>query len=340
MKLFEPASASAEEWSAYHYFRRRRHAEEAPEDPRTPDDMVERRLRRGDPYAIEHRWLVFGDQQVIAELYASTISPLSPEYESNKHILFADGWVIEDARRQGIGRSMIPVLAGLMERDGARVLTVDTHDESGHSFLRRLGADARYSEADSRLDFREVDWNMVAGWVREGQTRSPDTRLELYTNRLPPERREEFTRVGTELLNTMPFEGLDHGDIVQTEETLNEWYERLDMFGSQHHVYLTRESDGAISGMTDVVKHPYEAGFVRQFFTGVHPRARGRGLGKWLKAAMLEHVRAAHPDTVYMSTENAGSNASMLAINHALGFRRFRVSTTYQISLEKLTQLV
>src|SRR5215831_3939024 len=48
------------------------------------------------------------------------------------------------------------------------------------------------------------------------------------------------------------------------------------------------------------------------------------GLGKWLKAAMLDHLRRAHPDTIWISTENAGSNAPMLSINRALGYRLHR----------------
>lgn len=340
MEEFEPESASEEEWRAYHEFRHRRHLEESPDDPEIPDDVVERRLKRRDPYTASHRWLVFRGGHVVAELFASTLTPLSPEYETNRHILFADGWVLDEARRQGIGSGWIPALVRLMESHGNRVLTVDTHEEAGHSFLRRLGGEPRYREAESRLDLREVDWDMVARWTREGEARSPETRLELYPGRLPRERLDEFARVSTELLNTMPFEGLDHGDIVQTAETLTEWYGRLDMFGSQHHVLISREGDGTISGMTDVLKNPYEPGFVHQFFTGVRPSARGRGLGKWLKAAMLTHVRSVHPDTIYITTENAGSNDSMLAINHALGFRRFRVTSTYQLPLEALAQLV
>jgi mycothiol synthase len=339
MQVFDPGSASPEQWSAYHDFRRRRHAEDPLADPFVPDDVVERRLKRPDPFMADHRWLAFREQRVVAELSADTVTPISPEYETNKHLVYADAWVLGEARRQGIGRSSIPIVVELMQRHGARVLGADTREESGHAFLRGIGAEARYSEAENRLDLREVNWDMVAAWVREGEARSRVTKLELYPNRLPEDRWEEFTRVGTELLNTMPFEGLDHGDIVQTTDTLKEWYARLDMFGSVHHVYVSRETDGAISGMTDVLKQPFEAGLVRQLFTGVHPRARGRGLGKWLKAAMLQHVRSVHPDTVYMTTENAGSNDSMLAINHALGYRRYRVSTTYQISLEKLTAL-
>jgi len=36
---------------------------------------------------------------------------------------------------------------------------------------------------------------------------------------------------------------------------------------------------------------PYWPQVIDQGFTGVRTDARGRGLGKWLKAAMLLHVR-------------------------------------------------
>jgi GNAT superfamily N-acetyltransferase len=86
------------------------------------------------------------------------------------------------------------------------------------------------------------------------------------------------------------------------------------------------------------VKYRHEPGFVRQQFTGVRLAAQGRGIGKWLKAAMLEHLREAHRDTVYVTTENARSNAPMLAINHRLGFRLHRSSVDYQITRDALAQ--
>jgi GNAT superfamily N-acetyltransferase len=263
------------------------------------------------------------------------VTPASPAYQSNRHLLPAGGWVLSSERGRGLGRRLMAGLITLMESNGATVLTADTSQESGHRFLCGLGAEPRYVAAHSRLDLRRVDWDAVARWVREGQERSPDTRLELYVDRLPGERHEEFARAMTELLNTMPFEDLDHGEELETPEMLRDWYSR-EAANSVHHVYMARERDGSISGMTDVIKHAYEPGYVRQEFTGVHPSARGRGLGKWLKAAMLEHVRAAHPDAVYVTTENAGSNASMLAINRALGFERYRTVTTYQVPREVL----
>jgi RimJ/RimL family protein N-acetyltransferase len=181
---------------------------------------------------------------------------------------------------------------------------------------------------------------MVARWAADGQAASPASRLALFSGRVPDELLPEFCLALSELLNTMPFEELDHGKIVVTPEQTRDWYQRLEVSGSVVHTALVRDPDGSIVGITDVRQNPYEPGLVRQGFTGVHPRARGRGLGKWLKAAMLQHVHGAHPDAVAVTTENAGSNAPMLAINTALGFRLRRVTTFYQVSRETLGRAV
>jgi RimJ/RimL family protein N-acetyltransferase len=59
-------------------------------------------------------------------------------------------------------------------------------------------------------------------------------------------------------------------------------------------------------------------------------------LGKWLKAAMLLHVLEIYPDLESVITENAGSNAPMLAINTKMGFKRYKTGTEYQIVRDKL----
>jgi RimJ/RimL family protein N-acetyltransferase len=76
---------------------------------------------------------------------------------------------------------------------------------------------------------------------------------------------------------------------------------------------------------------------VHQGFTGVRTDGRGRGLGKWLKAAMLLHVCEVYPNLEWVVTENAGSNAPMLAINTRMGFRLYKAGTEYQITRDRLT---
>jgi len=336
---FVPERASPEDWRRYHAFRRRSHEEWRPEEPLEPDEVAQALLCMRSRFSWDHHWQVTLGSQVVSELGAETVRPESPEYETNRHLLWAWVWVLEPYRRRGIGRAWVPKVLDLMDEHGCTVLSMGAEQESGHAFIRWLGAEPRLRERESRLDLRQVDWQMVERWVRDGEAASPEARLELHRRRLPEQLLDEYSRASSELLNTMPFEDLDHGDIVTTAEQQREWYQRLDISGSSHDVCLVRDPEGTIAGMTDVLRHPYEPEFVRQNFTGVDPRARGRGLGKWLKASMLLHIRNAYPQVRTVTTENAGSNAAMLAINHALGFKLTREVTYFQVHRDRLAQV-
>ena len=191
---------------------------------------------------------------------------------------------------------------------------MSTEDEPGHGFLRWLGAEQKLTEIESRLKLSEVDWTMLERWTAEGARRSPQTKLEIYDGELPDAMLAEFAPQLTSLLNTMPFESLDIGQIIVTPERIKDWNERQALVGEVQHTVITREADGVISGMTDVTWAPYRRTLIYQQFTGVRPDARGRGLGKWLKAAMVLHIRELYPDARWIVTENAHSNGPMLKI--------------------------
>ncbi len=333
---FVPEQAAAEDWRRYHAFRRRQGREWRPADPIAPDDIAETRLRHGDSSRFELRWQATEGHEIVSMLEAEAIRPGSPEYETNRHLLYAFAYVLGAHRRRGLGRAWVPIVLELMDRLGATIVTSSAEDEAGHALLRELGGEPRMVERHSRLEMAGVDWDMVAAWVREGEERSPGARLEIHPDRVPDAVLAEYAEAITELMNTMPFEGLDHGDIVVTPEQSREWYARLARTASVVHTCVVRDADGAIVAATDVVKRGYEPGLVHQNFTGVHPRVRGRRIGRWVKAAMLRHVLAAHPDTVAIVTENAGSNRWMLAINEELGFRRERIVTYYQVERDRL----
>jgi GNAT superfamily N-acetyltransferase len=337
---FHPATASPEEWMRYHVYRRQWQRERRPDEPLAPDDVARKRLERPDGRHYNFWYHVVDGDEMIAELHCEGPRPESPEYESNKHLMWVFAYVLKAHRRQGVGRSLVRPAVARMTEVGATIASSVAEDEPGHAFVSGLGAEAKLVERASRLDLAAVDWDMVDSWVREGQERSPGARLDLYPEWVPDELLEDHCVQMTELLNLMPWEGMEHGEIVITADTNREWRERMTAIGSTNPTIVVREADGSMSGMTDVLKHPHEPGIVRQMFTGVHPRARGRGMGKWVKAAMLRHVREAYPDTRWISTENAGSNDSMLAINNALGFQLHRVETFYQVDRAMLEKAV
>jgi len=264
------------------------------------------------------------------------VRPGSPEYDTNKHLYWADAYVRPEHRRKGIGTLWLNVIAERMDAHGATVFGATAEREDAHAFLTWLGATPKLTDIESRLELANLDWAMVERWVKEGQERSPQTRLEIYDGGLPEALWPDFAAQRTELLNSMPFEDLDLGKIVVTPDRMREWYERAALTRIVEHNVLTREPDGTISGMTDIEWTPYGRKQIQQQFTGVLPAARGRGIGKWIKAAMLLHVRKLYPDAEWVVTDNARSNAPMLKINRDLGFRPFRTMVDYQMTRDEL----
>jgi GNAT superfamily N-acetyltransferase len=334
--VVDAKSAPKEFWSRYHAYRRLRHAETRPDDPVQPDEHVEMDMKREDPFEIQHRYEISGDGKMLSWFTATTSRPGTPEYETNKHILWADASVLREHRRQGLGRGWIQVAMELMDRHGCTTLSMGTEEDSGHAFLKWMGAEAKFSGAENRLKLAEVDWGKLQRWTGDGPRLSPSSTLEVYDGFLPEEMWEDYCPQLTAMLNTMPWEQMDHGDIVITPAQLAEWYERMRMKGMVEYTMLTREPDGVISGITDMSYAPYKPNMINQGFTGVRPDARGRGLGKWLKAAMLLHVREIYPNLEWVITENAGSNAPMLAINTTIGFKQYKAGTEYQITRDRL----
>jgi len=336
----DPNSAEAEFWHRYHTFRRARHAETRPDDPILPDAIAERRLRLVRKYDIDVHYEIVSDGQMVSWFTGHTVRPGSPGYDKNRDFFDAECAVLPDHRRKGIGTMWLPVALQLLDRHGCRLLDAWSEEESGHEFLRRIAGEPKFHAAENRLKFAEVDWAMVRRWVEEGEARSPQTKLEVYDGPIPDGMLDEYAPIIGGLLNTIPWDDLDHGEIVITPEQMREWYRRMATMELDQHTVLTREPDGSISGITDVSFTPHLPTLIEQMFTGVRPAARGRGLGKWIKAAMLEKIRAEHPQAEWMITGNAESNGPMLSINHRLGFKEFRAGAVYQVSRERLAEVV
>jgi hypothetical protein len=59
-----------------------------------------------------------------------------------------------------------------------------------------------------------------------------------------------------------------------------------------------------------------------------------------LKAAMAIHLHELYPEAEWFTTDNASSNAPMLAINTKMGFKQHRPGNEYQINVEKLREAI
>ncbi|MFQ5920337.1 MAG: hypothetical protein ACE5I4_09900, partial [Thermoplasmata archaeon] len=129
---------------------------------------------------------------------------------------------------------------------------------------------------------------------------------------------------------------LDIGDEVFTPERRRQDEAGVAEGGGTILTAVTREEDGTISGLTEMGYYPEEDWMIHQWMTGVRRPYRGRGLGKWIKAAMLLRVREEFSQVRVVRTGNAFSNAPMLSINERLGYKLYREGMEVQISVEDL----
>src|SRR5262249_38246242 len=112
-------------------------------------------------------------------------------------------------------------------------------------------------------------------------------------------------------------------------ERVREMAEMVAKRGDDLYTVAAVHDDGWIAGFAEMVVPGAQPWRAIQHDTTVLAEHRGRRIGIWLKAVMLEWMMAERPEVVEIETDNADDNRHMLAVNEELGFRRFRESREY-----------
>ena len=339
---FDAKAATREDWRRYHAYRRLRHEETDPGDPLAGDGTVEAWMRHDHPHweSLHLAVLEPGRPDVqVGEVSLEFSRPGAPPHEMNKDLAWAGVELLRPHRRHGIGRAMLAAVAEFSESRGRSAIQSWAEEDDGRAVATAVGARVVQKRYENRLDLGRVDWAMVAQWAAEGPHRSPSTALRWFRDAVPEDVIEEYARAFTEVFNGQPFgEGSTFQGIVTTPESFRDRAKlNADVSGTWLGAY-TQEPDGRISGLTEVFYVPDQPTFLGQGMTGVRNQDRGRGLGKWVKAAMLLRVRAELPQACVVRTGNATENAAMLSINNRLGFRPHKNPVIVEITVDALKE--
>ena len=243
-------------------------------------------------------------------------------------------------RRQGVGTQLLPLIINHAQEVGASWVQWDTKFESGFRFSEKIGATEAGRQRTNRLLVDQVDWAMMQRWVDAGQSRNPDIEMIRLVDLPAAHLIEPLCSLITDINRLQPSDAVEGIDYTLTPEEFEKESKRLEARQIERVVLCTRETDNALSGMTDMYYSQAKPGHARIGLTGVRRESQGRGLGKWLKAAMMFDLHEYYPAVKVVDTENFNSNQPMLNINDRMGFKLFDQHAFYKISIQDLAAKV
>jgi GNAT superfamily N-acetyltransferase len=282
-------------------------------------------------------WLFYDDEaHCVGYCIIAHPKPESPDYEANKHRIYVEPVVLARYRRQGLGTQLLPLIVSYAQKVGVTWIMWDTKFESGFRFSEKIGAIAAARQRANRLAVDQVDWGMMQQWVDAGRSRNPGVELIRLAGLPDPALIDPICDLITRINLLQPrdeFEGMSY---TLTPDEFVKQTERLKERNTERVIYCAREPDQTLSGMSDMYYNTGKPLHTNVGLTGVRSEYQRRGLGKWLKAAMMLDMRARHPEVRFVDTENFNSNAAMLSINERMGFKLFEQYAFYKIRVQDL----
>ncbi|MCY3413956.1 MAG: hypothetical protein INQ03_20100 [Candidatus Heimdallarchaeota archaeon] len=339
-KPFDPINAEQEEWDRFFNFDEKMHQILRPNDPLSPRE----KRKQGLILQAESEELEFNFQglyqankydELIGIFLTAGFAPKNPSYEANKALMITETILLPEYRQNGIMKSLLKDIYDEMVEKEKMVLIANSEEDVIIKVAEKVGAQIAQVNIENRAYIKDVPWDMMDEWIEDGAKRNPTTRLEFH-NKMPDNRMEAYLATFNETMNLVPRDDLAINDMTETEKSLRESEERSAKLGNTRIYCITVEENGDVSSLTTLGYNPETPTRMGVGLTGVPVKYRGRGLGKWCKAAIMKHAKDNYEGLEYINTGNATSNAPMLSINNRIGFKKFKEQYTAQMMLPQL----
>jgi mycothiol synthase len=312
-------------------------AERLPDDPPIPVEETIQGLRNLPPFIDLRMWVAWDASRTEILALGNVVLV---QLEENRHLAQFELSVLPEYRRQGLGRRLLAQITDIAQKVHRRLLMIETSDRipAGEAFMNRLSAQKGLEAHVNQLRLDDLDRSLLERWLQKGQEGASEFELGLWEGPYPEEQLPEIAML-FELTNQQPHSALEVEDIHITPVQLRQLEQQLFARGNLRWTfYASEKATGKFAGYTETVWNPNRPEILRQDMTGVFPEYRNRGLGRWLKAAMLARVLKERPEVKLVRTGNADTNAAMLKINRELGFQPYMATALWQVDIERVQE--
>ena len=238
--------------------------------------------------------------------------------------------VLPAHRRRGHGSRMLAHLTDLATERGRRLwiaeaswpmpAAADGAGEAGPGLLRRHGFTLGLVEVLRVLE-PPPDPEHLRALAARAAPHHAAYELRCFVGRVPDDLLAGWATITASLSTEAPMGALSLEAEVVDPALVREEEELLARQDRTRHAAVALDPGSRVVGYTEILTTGHEPGRAYQWGTVVDPAHRGHRLGMGLKAAahllLHEHV----DDLRMVRTWNAETNAHMVAVNDALGYR-------------------
>ena len=329
-------NASEHEYEGMSEFKNTMNREYRPDDPPIP---LEENVQgwRNIPQFVEYEaYLVWEEsgKRIIAQCDIAVYNT-----GDNEHMADFSIEILPEFRRKGIGREALRLLLPFAKQHQRRLLLAFSSDRipDADLFLERLGARKGLQTRINQLDVAGLDGGLIQRWLEQSEPMKSKFEMGLWDGRYPDNYIDAVAALFQDVAKDSPRDNLDIEDMNFTAEIMRQMEQGMFARGDQRWtIYLTDRTNAKLAGLTEIMWNPNRKMIVNQGFTGVYPKYRNKGLGRWLKAEMMNKIQHEHPEVKFVRTTNANSNAPMLKINEEMGFKPYIANTIWQVETENV----
>lgn len=330
------SQASENEYACLNQFKNALHHEYLPDDPPVP---LEEHIQgwKNIPQFVEYEEYIAWDTSKTKIIACAEVAIYNTG--DNEHLTDFMIEVLPEYRNQGIARQALNEILPFAKKHTRTLWLTVSNDRIPASslFLDRLGARRGLETFINQLRLVEFDKSLVDRWLDQSKELKNEFELGLWDGAYPDAQLTDITDLFQEVGNDQPRDTLEMEDQKFTPQIMRDMEKSMFARGTQRwSMFLIDRANGKLAGLTEVFWNPNRAMLLDQGFTAVYPAYRSKGLGRWLKAEMMQKILRDHPEVEIIRTRNANSNAPMLKINDEMGFKPYIASAIWQVETEKI----